>query len=143
MPGTAKMTFKSCATNHGPNQPLTPNTNTYIKPTTTGETENGRSINVVSNCLPRNSNLAIAHAAATPNTTFKGIAIAAANKVKRMADKVSGCVIACRYTAKPLRNASVKTDTSGSNRNKPKNAKDSIKMLHFTQFGSRVAGLYS
>ena len=45
-------------------------------PRSPGDTENGRSISVISTLLPRNSNLAIAHAAATPNTRFSGTAIA-------------------------------------------------------------------
>ena len=36
----------------------------------TGETANGRSISVISRLLPWNSNLAIAHAAAMPNSVF-------------------------------------------------------------------------
>lgn len=48
----------------------------------TGDTENGKSISVSSRFLPRNSNLAIAHAAATPNTTFSGTAIAATVSVR-------------------------------------------------------------
>ena len=56
----------------------------------TGETENGISIMVVKIDLPRKLNLATDHAAATPNTTFKGTAMAAVNKVNFTADKVSG-----------------------------------------------------
>ena len=80
MPGTAKMILMSCACSHGPNQPWAPKTSTKMSPATTGETENGRSISVISSCLPRNSNLAIAQAAATPKTRFSGTAIAAANQ---------------------------------------------------------------
>ena len=67
MPGTAKMILMSCAASHGPNKPCAPNSSTKIRPEITGETENGRSISVISRRLPRNSNFAIAHAAATPN----------------------------------------------------------------------------
>ena len=56
----------------------------------TGDTENGRSISVIRNCLPRKSYFAIAQAAATPNTTFSGTAIAAASSVSRIADSASG-----------------------------------------------------
>ena len=62
----------------------------------TGETENGRSISVVSTLLPRKSNLAIAHAAATPNVRFSGTAMAAASSVSLIADTASGSVIAAR-----------------------------------------------
>ena len=48
----------------------------------TGDTENGRSISVIRNALPRNSYLAIAQAAATPNTRLAGTAIAATISVK-------------------------------------------------------------
>ena len=77
MPGTAKMILMSCAGSHGPNQPCAPNSSTKIRPATTGDTENGRSMRVISSCLPRKSNLAMAQAAATPNTRFSGTAIAA------------------------------------------------------------------
>ena len=40
--------------------------------------------------LPRNSNLAIAHAAATPNTRLSGTAIAAVSSVSRTAAQASG-----------------------------------------------------
>ena len=51
----------------------------------TGETANGRSISVISRLLPRNSNLAIAQAAARPNTRFSGTAMAAASSVSLIA----------------------------------------------------------
>ncbi|EDT00984.1 hypothetical protein BamIOP4010DRAFT_5510 [Burkholderia ambifaria IOP40-10] len=56
----------------------------------TGDTENGRSISVVSNALPRNSNFAIAHDAHTPNTRFSGTAITATVSVSLIADHASG-----------------------------------------------------
>ena len=42
--------------------------------------------------MPTNSNLPIAHAAATPKTRFAGTAIAAASSVSRIAESVSGSV---------------------------------------------------
>ena len=63
---------------------------------TTGETENGRSMKVSSTLLPRKSNLAIAQAAATPNTRFNGTAMTAAVSVNQMADTASGSVMAAR-----------------------------------------------
>ena len=46
--------------------------------------------------LPRNSNLAIAHAAASPNTVLIGTTIAAVISVRRMAASVSGSEKLCR-----------------------------------------------
>ena len=71
-------------------------------PAITGETENGRSISVISTLLPRNSNLAIAQAAATPNTRFSGTAIAAASSVSRIAASASGSTIAREIDAQPF-----------------------------------------
>ena len=56
-----------------------------MRPETTGETENGRSIRVISRLLPLNSNLAIAHEAARPNATFAGTEIAATVSVSLIA----------------------------------------------------------
>ena len=72
MPGSAKMTLKSCSLSQPPNQPRAPNTSTKIRPAITGETANGRSISVSSSPLPRNSYLVIAQAAQVPNTVFNG-----------------------------------------------------------------------
>jgi hypothetical protein len=60
----------------------------------TGETENGKSINVSKKLLPRNSNFAIAQEAATPKIKLAGTAIAAVINVKRIADSASGSLIA-------------------------------------------------
>ncbi|MNT12535.1 hypothetical protein D3C72_1474660 [compost metagenome] len=65
-----------------------------MRPATTGDTENGRSTSEVSSALPLNSNLAMAQAAATPNTRFSGTAISAVSKVSLMADQASGSVSA-------------------------------------------------
>lgn len=69
---------------------IAPKTSTYIRPATTGEMENGRSIKVVKNALPLNSYLAIHHAAATPKTRFKGTAISAVISVSLMEEIASG-----------------------------------------------------
>ncbi|MNU11301.1 hypothetical protein D3C72_2590430 [compost metagenome] len=45
---------------------------------------------VVKNALPRNSYLAMHHAAATPNTRFSGTAMSAVISVSLMADQASG-----------------------------------------------------
>src|SRR6266550_8255244 len=82
----------------------------------TGDTENGRSINVINTLLPRKSNFAIAQAAATPNNRFAGTAIAAASSVSRIAASASGSTIAAAYTPNPLRSAEKKTNAKGTNR---------------------------
>ena len=69
-----------------------PNSSTKTRPEITGDTANGRSISVISTLLPRKSNLAIAQAAARPNTRFSGTQIAAdeqrqPNRRERVADR--------------------------------------------------------
>src|SRR5205823_3077205 len=97
MPGTAKITLTSCAESHCPKSPCMPNSSTYINPATTGETEKGRSISVVRNDFPANSNFAIAQAAASPKTTFNGTVMAATISVSFMAERESGSTSACQY----------------------------------------------
>jgi hypothetical protein len=87
-----------------------------MSPETTGETENGRSMSVVSTLLPRKSNLAIAHAAAMPNTRLRGTAITAASSVSRIADHASGSLTAAAYTAQPFLSASKNTAKRGTKR---------------------------
>jgi hypothetical protein len=60
---------------------------------------------VIKICLPRKSNFAIAHAAATPKIVLTGTTIAAVSSVNRIAAKVSCCCSARRYTSKPFENA--------------------------------------
>ncbi len=64
-----------------------------MRPATTGDTEKGRSIRVTRKVLPGKSNLAIAQAAAMPNTVLSGTAMAAATSDSRTAARVSGSVI--------------------------------------------------
>ena len=52
-----------------------------MRPETTGDTENGRSISVIRTLFPGNANLAMVHAAAIPNTRLSGTAIAATSSV--------------------------------------------------------------
>ncbi len=54
-----------------------PNISTMHRPATTGETENGRSISVIRNALPRKSNLVMNQAAAMPKAAFSGTEMAA------------------------------------------------------------------
>jgi len=140
-PGTAYTIFQSWSCNQEPNQPCDPNSSTNTMPATTGETENGRSIRVISNCLPRNWNLVTAQAAATPNTRFTGSAMAATSRVSRMADQASGSTMAARYSCHPLRRASVNTAASGTSRNSVRNASAAPSSSARTQRGSvRWAG---
>src|SRR6185295_1785927 len=83
----------------------------------TGDTENGRSISVVRKALPLNSNLAVAQAAATPNTRFSGTAMAATSKVSQIADSVSGSASVSQTLAGPRLKACSNTMISGSSRN--------------------------
>ena len=67
-----------------------------ISPAMTGDTANGKSMRVIKVLLPRNSNLAIAQAAATPNTRLRGTAIAATSSVSLTAAQAIGSEIASR-----------------------------------------------
>ena len=102
MPGTAKMILMSCSCEPRPEPALRPNSSTKIRPEITGETANGRSISVISRLLPRNSNLAIAQAAARPKTRLSGTAIAATSSVSRIAASASGSVSAGEIGAEAL-----------------------------------------
>jgi hypothetical protein len=82
----------------------------------TGDTAKGRSMSVMSALLPRNWNLVMAHAAATPNTTFMGTAIAATSSVSFTAAQAMGSVMAATYAAAPLDSACVNTTISGRRR---------------------------
>src|SRR5690606_22125221 len=113
IPGKANTMETSRCSSHGPNQPWEPNSRMNTRPATTGERENGRSIRVMSSCLPRKSNLAIAQAAATPNTVLSGTTTAAVIRVSWIADTVSGVRSASQYTSSPLENAYARTDATG------------------------------
>ena len=67
-----------------------------MRPEITGETEKGRSISVFSRLLPVNSNLAMAHDAASPKIRLAGTAMAATSKVSLMAATASGSVMAAK-----------------------------------------------
>jgi len=89
--------------------------------------------------LPRNSNLAMHQDAAIPNTRFNGTAMTAVSKVSLIADTASGSVIAARYACQPFLNASANTDSSGTNRNRVRNASAIPISSARTQNGSSVA----
>ncbi len=65
-----------------------------MRPAITGETENGRSISVNNTLLPRKSNLAMHHAAATPKTRLSGTETPAAISVSLIASSAYGSVTA-------------------------------------------------
>ena len=90
-PGTAKMIWMSCSASHGPKQPCRPNSSTNTSPEMTGETANGRSISVISSCLPRKVELGDRPAGdRRRRRRFTGTAIAAASSVSRSAASASG-----------------------------------------------------
>ena len=64
----------------------------------TGDTANGRSISVINALLPRKSNFAMVHAAASPKTILSGTAIDAVSNVSRIALSASGSEIAPKKT---------------------------------------------
>ena len=92
-----------------------------MRPAMTGDTANGRSMSVINVLLPRNSNLAIAQAAATPNTRLKGTAMAATVSVSFTAAHAIGFETAAQYALIPLVNAWTNTASSGSTRNSTRN----------------------
>ena len=64
-----------------------PNSNTKMSPETTGDTENGRSISVVSRLLPGKANLAMAQLGGHPeDQVFSGTLIAATSSVSLIAE---------------------------------------------------------
>ena len=136
MPGTANITWISCACIHGPKQPCAPNSSTKTRPEITGLTENGRSISEIRNVLPGNSNLVIAQAAITPNTRLRLTEIAATSSVSRIADSASGSVSAEKYAPTPFENACANTTTSGSTTNTVRNVTAIAMMTKRTSQGS-------
>ncbi len=111
-----------------------------IRPATTGDTANGRSISVISRLLPRKSNLAMAQAAATPNSDVEG------QHGQRDDDGQPD-----RRTAfparsaprdrlgKPCARASTKTATSGRPEEEEQEAEADREQRERTQAGSVVA----
>src|SRR4051812_44157236 len=93
-----------------------------MRPETTGDTLKGKSMSVMSRLLPGKRYFEISHAAATPNTTLSGTAIAAVNKVSLMAAIESASLSFARYGPTPLANASMNTEAMGSTTNRPRNA---------------------
>src|SRR5690606_36423160 len=135
-PDTAYTIFRSCCCSQSPSHPCAPNNNTNTSPATTGDTENGRSISVIRNCLPRNWNLVIAQAAATPNTRFTGSATAATHRVSLIALQASGSVMAARYSSQPFLKASANTAANGASRNRARKPSANASTTPRTQRGS-------
>lgn len=104
----------------------------------TGEIENGRSMSVIRNALPLNSNFAIAQAAITPKTRLSGTEMAATSSVRRMAESASGSTIASQKLSAPLRKASKKTETSGRTRKAARKTKAIA--INASRAGSSLAG---
>src|SRR5262245_42834476 len=93
-----------------------------MRPTTTGETANGRSMTASNRALPGNRNRAIVHAAATPKRTFNATEQGATIKVSKTECRVSGSAVRlCQYAPNPALNASANTATTGTTTNIPRN----------------------
>src|SRR5690606_26961406 len=88
-----------------------------IRPAMTGETENGRSINVTRMLLPRNSYLLTHQAAAMPNTRLSGTEMPTAINVSFSAAIASGSKMAPKKVPRPCLSPSLSTITSGSSKN--------------------------
>ena len=54
MPGTEKMSFTPCSSNHSPRAPLGVKSKTNTNPAITGDTANGSSIRESNTCFPLN-----------------------------------------------------------------------------------------
>src|SRR4029079_1640725 len=148
IPTAVKMMWIPCAFSHGPNHPCAPNNSTKMRPETTGDTENGKSIKVTRTFFPGKRHLATHQAAATPKTTFNGTATAATSSVRNTAARVSGAMMASIHPVTPWRKASTRTIASGSTRNSTRNATETeIKAQRATApsvkwtVGSRLASV--
>src|SRR5437868_14425305 len=127
----------SCARSQGPKNPCKPKTSTKTRPTTTGETEKGKSIRVTSSVRPRNEKRAMAHAAATPKTVFKMTAIGATSNVKPIARRVSGLTTRLvQYTPGPSASACAKTWTRGTITKTASSSRATVVSVHRSQRGS-------
>ena len=141
MPGTAKMIWMPCASSQPPNAVCAPNNKTNIKPATTGDTENGKSSSVVSNCLPRKSKRVKSHAIATPKTALTGTTIAAVIRVNLIADKASVSESEARYSRQPPFKASANTAVSGMTSITARNSSAMPISSHCSGRGSVIFGL--
>ncbi|MNH02623.1 hypothetical protein D3C79_618670 [compost metagenome] len=138
IPGVAKMILMSCSLSQSPNQPRLPNISTNISPAITGETENGRSMMVMSNCRPGKRKRAIAQAAASPNSRLSGTEQRVTRAVSPSALRASGSLMACQKKTNPGDNAWMKTVASGNSKSAANQPSPSTISSHLTQTGSRV-----
>src|SRR3546814_11367453 len=81
--------------------PCAPKSSTKIRPDTTGDTEKGKSMKVMSRLVPGKSNLAIAQDEARPKSTLSGTLMAATRRVSLLAAKASGSMIAAATASMP------------------------------------------
>ena len=89
--------------------------------------------------LPRNSNFAIAHAAATPNSVLSNTAKNAVIKVRRIAASASLSVSAARYDCTPPARACANTVINGSSRKIARKTRVTPISSQRTSAGSLVA----
>ena len=89
MPGTEKMT----CTLKSPNQPFSPQTSSSARPTTMGETANGRSSSASKMRLPGKRPRTSAIAANTPKIALSGTAMSVTWIVSQNAEIAAGVVI--------------------------------------------------
>src|SRR6266446_4640422 len=115
-----------------------------MRPATTGETENGRSISAVSNVRPGKRKREMLQAAAMPKTRFVTTAIGATVIVRRIAASVSSSAVSVRqYAPKPRPNASTKTSTSGITIRTPTTPSAAATSVMRTQRGSEREFVWS
>ena len=113
--GRANSTWIPCSESQPPNQPSSPYRRKSERPTTTGESASGRSMNAFSRPLPQNRFRTIASAQTIPKTVFTGTAIAVMINVSLNAWIVSG-VARASHAADASWNVRQKTMTSGPTR---------------------------
>ena len=103
-PGRAKMIWMSCRCEPGAEPALAPNSSTKTRPETTGETENGSSIRVISSGLAAEVELGDRPGGGDRRRcVLSGTEIAATSRVSLIDARASGSVIAAEPGAEPLR----------------------------------------
>src|SRR3546814_15988132 len=98
IPGTAKMICRSCCASLAPNHPCAPKSSTKIRPDTTGDTEKGKSMKVMSRLCPGKSNLAIDQEAARTKRQVNGTLMTATRRVSLRADTAMGLQTAAEHS---------------------------------------------
>src|SRR5262249_52280195 len=111
---------RSCARSQGPKVPCRPKSRSRKSPTTTGETEKGRSMSAVRSVRPGKRKRAMAHAAAMPKTRFNPTATGATMRVSLIeCNGSASCRGLSQCACTPLANAWTKTLTSGTTTKNP------------------------